>query len=103
MVEWLAPGTVDSLQKIWVGGELTTSWTSWLTHTAGAGGSPLTKGAGRLAPKEVRELEIDLHFPRKVMSGKTYRGTWSISGADLEVVIEIAGRLEAKRGVHAEK
>jgi hypothetical protein len=56
-----------------------------------------------LAPEEVRELEIDLHFPRKVMSGKTYRGTWSISGADLEVVIEIAGRSEAKRGVHAEK
>ncbi len=63
----------------------------------------INKGAGRLAPEEVRELEIDLHFPRKVMSGKTYRGTWSISGADLEVVIEIAGRSEAKRGVHAEK
>jgi hypothetical protein len=63
----------------------------------------INKGAGRLAPEEVRELEIDLHFPRTVMSGKTYRGTWSISGADLEVVIEIPRRSKAKRGVHAEK
>jgi hypothetical protein len=52
----------------------------------------IKKGAGRLAPEEVRDLEIDLHFPRRVMGGKTYRGTWSIAGADLEVVIEIPKR-----------
>lgn len=63
----------------------------------------INKGAGRLAPEELRELEVDLHFPRRLIGGKTYRGTWSVSGADLEVVIEVLRRPEAKRGLHAEE
>jgi len=58
----------------------------------------VTKGSGRLAPEEVRELEVELHFSRRLTGGRTYRGTWSVSGASLEVEIEVAKNPAARRG-----
>jgi hypothetical protein len=58
----------------------------------------VTKGSGRLAPEEVRELEVELHFSRRLTGGHTYRGTWSVSGASLEVEIEVTKSPAARRG-----
>jgi hypothetical protein len=58
----------------------------------------VTKGSGRLAPEEVRELEVELHFSRRLIGGRTYRGTWSVSGASLEVEIEVTKNPAARRG-----
>jgi hypothetical protein len=62
----------------------------------------INKGAGRLAPEEVRELQVDLHFSRKLIGGHTYRGTWCIADASLEVVIEVEKSAAGKRGTNAE-
>jgi hypothetical protein len=56
------------------------------------------KGSGRLAPEEVRELEVELHFSRRLTGGHTYRGTWSVCGASLEVEIEVTNSPAARRG-----
>jgi hypothetical protein len=56
------------------------------------------KGSGRLAPEEVRELEVELHFSRRLAGGHTYRGTWSVSGASLEVEIEVTKNPARRRG-----
>jgi hypothetical protein len=58
----------------------------------------VTKGSGRLAPEEVRELEVGLHFSRRLTGGRTYRGTWSVSSASLEVEIEVTTNPSARRG-----
>lgn len=58
----------------------------------------VTKGSGRLAPEEVRELEVELHFSRRLTGGHTYRGTWSVAGASLEVEIEVTKSPAARRG-----
>jgi hypothetical protein len=61
----------------------------------------VTEGSGRVVPEEVRELEAELHFSRRLVSGHTYRGTWSVSGASLEVEIEVVKNPAARRGAHA--
>jgi hypothetical protein len=58
----------------------------------------VTKGSGHLAPEGVRELEVELHFSRRLTGGHTYRGTWSFSGASLEVEIEVSKNPAARRG-----
>jgi hypothetical protein len=58
----------------------------------------VTKGSGLLTPEEVRELEVELHFSRRLTGGRTYRGTWSVSGASLEVEIEVTKIPAARRG-----
>lgn len=57
----------------------------------------VTKGSGRLAPEEVRELKVELHFSRRLNGGHTYRGTWSLSGASLEVEIEVSKSPAARK------
>ena len=61
----------------------------------------VNKGSGRLAPEEVRELEAELHFSRRLVNGHTYRGTWSVAGASLEVEIEVVKNPAARRRAHA--
>lgn len=58
----------------------------------------VTKGSGQLAPEEVRELEVELHFSHRLTDGRTYRGSWSVSSASLEVEIEVTKNLAARRG-----
>lgn len=57
----------------------------------------VSKGAGRLAVEEARELAFDLHFSRRLSAGHTYRGTWQVAEASLEVEIELAGNEAARR------
>jgi hypothetical protein len=52
----------------------------------------VVEGSGRLAPEEARELRLDLRFSHRLIAGHTYRGTWSISEASLEVEIELSGK-----------
>lgn len=47
------------------------------------------EGSGPLAPEEVRELTVELHFSHRLAGGHTYRGTWQVSGASLDVEIEV--------------
>jgi hypothetical protein len=63
----------------------------------------VTKGVGRVAPEEVRELEVEMHFSRRLIGGHTYRGTWSVSGASLEVEIEVLKNSAGGRGTHAKQ
>jgi len=49
------------------------------------------KGAGPVAPEEVRNLSLEFHFSRRLKDGHTYRGSWSVSGASLDVQIEVIG------------
>jgi hypothetical protein len=51
----------------------------------------VTEGAGPLAPEEVRDLTVNLHFSHRLIGGHTYGGTWSVSEASLEVEIEAVG------------
>jgi hypothetical protein len=53
----------------------------------------VTEGSGPVAPEEVRELSVELHFSHRLVGGNTYRGTWSFSQASLEVEIEVVGEL----------
>jgi hypothetical protein len=62
----------------------------------------INKGAGRLAPEEVRELQVDLLLSRKLIGGRTYRGTWCVAGASLEVVIQVEKSAAGRRGTNAE-
>jgi hypothetical protein len=51
----------------------------------------VTEGSGLLAPEEVRELTVELHFSHRLLAGRTYRGSWPVSQASLEVEIEVVG------------
>ncbi len=58
------------------------------------------EGSGPLAPEEVRELTVELHFSHRLVAGHTYRGTWPVSAASLDVEIEVvaeSNREEAGR------
>jgi hypothetical protein len=46
------------------------------------------KGQGNLAPGESRELLLQFQLSRRMHPGQTYRGTWLISEAGLEVEIQ---------------
>ena len=63
----------------------------------------VTKGSGPLAPEELRKLEVELHFSRRLVRGHTYRGSWSVSGASLEVKIEVTKNPAARRGLRAKQ
>jgi hypothetical protein len=54
------------------------------------------KGAGPVAPEEVHELLVEFHFSHRLSGRHTYRGSWSVSGATLEVQIEVIGESDAK-------
>jgi hypothetical protein len=54
------------------------------------------KGAGPVAPDEVRKLSVELHFSRRLNGGHMYRGTWSVSRASLDVQIEVIGESDGK-------
>lgn len=56
----------------------------------------VTEGSGPLAPEEVRDLTVELHFSHRLVDGHTYRGTWSVSEASLEVEIEVVGESHGK-------
>lgn len=51
----------------------------------------VTEGSGLLAPEEVRDLTVELHFSHRLVGAHTYRGTWTVSLASLEVEIEVIG------------
>lgn len=54
------------------------------------------KGAGPVTPEEVRKLSVEFHFSHRLTGGHTYRGSWSVSGASLEVQIEVIGESDGK-------
>lgn len=56
------------------------------------------EGAGPLVPDEVRELAVEFHFSRRLIAEHTYRGTWSVSEASLEVEIDVVGGSNGKEG-----
>jgi hypothetical protein len=56
----------------------------------------VTEGSGRLAPEEVRELTVEFLFSRRLIGGHTYRGTWPVSEASLDVKVEVRGESEGK-------
>jgi hypothetical protein len=56
----------------------------------------VSDGSGPLAPEEVRELAVELHFSHRLIGGHTYRGTWSVSEAGVEVEIEVIGESNGK-------
>ena len=56
----------------------------------------VTEGSGRLAPEEVRELTVEFLFSRRLIGGHTYRGTWPVSEASLDVKIDVAGESEGE-------
>lgn len=51
----------------------------------------LSRGSGRLAVEEARELGVDLNFSHRLSAGHTYRGTWQVAEASLEIEIELVG------------
>lgn len=56
--------------------------------------------ASRIAPEEVRELEIELHFSRRLRPGSTYCGAWVVSQASFAVEATTIGekQTEGRRG-----
>jgi hypothetical protein len=51
----------------------------------------------RIAPAEVRELEIELHFSRRLRPGNTYCGAWTVSQTSFAVEVETIGEKRAGR------
>jgi hypothetical protein len=53
--------------------------------------------AARIAPEEVCELEINLHFSRRLRPGHTYNGAWTVSQTSFAVEVETIGEKQADR------
>jgi hypothetical protein len=49
----------------------------------------VTRGSGRLAPEEMREIQAEFLFSRRLIAGHIYRGTWQLSEASLDLKIEV--------------
>jgi len=46
-------------------------------------------GWGALAPEEVRTLKVEFLFSGRLIADRTYRGTWSVSEASLDVKVDV--------------
>lgn len=56
----------------------------------------VSEGWGALAPEEVRTLKVEFHFSGRLIANRTYRGTWSVSEASLDVKVEVTRESEGE-------
>jgi hypothetical protein len=51
----------------------------------------LERGAGEIAPGEIRELNLIVHVPTGLEAGALYGGTWEVPGLVYPVNVQVAG------------
>ena len=54
------------------------------------------RGAGAIAPGEVRELHLIVHVPTGLEAGALYGGTWEVPGLVYPVSLQVAGKSPAE-------